>query len=58
MTAVLDDGRPARTHTTDDGTLSVELPKGREVLLYVGERPDLVIAPVSPSETGEPWGLP
>ncbi|GHH43161.1 hypothetical protein FHS35_000490 [Streptomyces umbrinus] len=58
VTAVLDDGTRARTHTADDGTLAVELPKGREVLLYAGERPDLVIAPVSPSEPGEPWGLP
>ena len=58
LTAVLDDGRPAHTRTTSDGNLAVDLPKGREVLLYVGERPDLVISPVGVSEPGEPWGLP
>jgi alpha-L-fucosidase 2 len=58
LTAVLDDGRPAHTRTASDGTLAVDLPKGREVLLYTGERPDLVIAPVGVSEPGEAWGLP
>jgi hypothetical protein len=58
LTAVLDDGRPARTRATSDGTLAIDLPKGREVLLHTGERPDLSIAPVDVSEPGEPWGLP
>ncbi|MGW3117625.1 glycosyl hydrolase family 95 catalytic domain-containing protein [Streptomyces sp. NPDC001107] len=58
LTAVLDDGRPAHTRTASDGTLAVDLPKGREVLLYTGERPDLVIAPVAVSEPGAAWGLP
>ncbi|WP_371667495.1 Tat pathway signal sequence domain protein [Streptomyces sp. NBC_00289] len=58
VTAVLDDGTPARTRAKGDGTLAVELAKNREVLLYTGARPDLDIAPVSPSEPGEPWGLP
>ncbi|WP_211270975.1 glycosyl hydrolase family 95 catalytic domain-containing protein [Streptomyces yerevanensis] len=58
VTAVLDDGSRARTHTTDDGTLVIELAKGREVLLYAGERPELDIAPVALSEPGDPWGLP
>ncbi|MGW1749575.1 glycosyl hydrolase family 95 catalytic domain-containing protein [Streptomyces sp. NPDC002092] len=58
LTAVLDDGRPAHTRTTSDGTLAVDLPKGREVLLYTGNRPDLVIAPVAVSEPGTAWGLP
>lgn len=57
LTAVLDDGRPAHTRTTADGTLAIDLPKGREVLLYAGERPDLVIAPVGVSEPGAAWGL-
>ncbi|MER6417943.1 Tat pathway signal sequence domain protein [Streptomyces sp. NPDC001137] len=58
LTALLDDGRPAHTRTTSDGTLAIDLPKGREVLLYTGERPDLVIAPVAVSEPGAAWGLP
>ncbi|GAA2475896.1 glycosyl hydrolase family 95 catalytic domain-containing protein [Streptomyces longisporus] len=58
LTAVLDDGRPAHTRTTSEGTLAIDLPKGREVLLYTGERPDLVIAPVAVSEPGAAWGLP
>ncbi|MGW2718849.1 glycosyl hydrolase family 95 catalytic domain-containing protein [Streptomyces sp. NPDC001492] len=58
LTAVLDDGSPAHTRTASDGTLAVDLPKGREVLLYTGERPDLVIAPVAVSEPGAAWGLP
>ncbi|NUR02339.1 MAG: Tat pathway signal sequence domain protein [Streptomyces sp.] len=58
LTAVLDDGRPAHTRTTSEGTLAVDLPKGREVLLYTGDRPDLVIAPVAVSEPGAAWGLP
>ncbi|MDX3452970.1 Tat pathway signal sequence domain protein [Streptomyces sp. ME02-8801-2C] len=56
--AVLDDGTPARTRTSTDGTLTIELAKGREVLLYAGERPDLVIEPVAPGERGAAWGLP
>ncbi|MFI5675517.1 glycosyl hydrolase family 95 catalytic domain-containing protein [Streptomyces cellulosae] len=58
LTAVLDDGRPARIRATSEGTLAIDLPKGREVLLYTGERPDLSVAPVDVSEPGEPWGLP
>lgn len=58
LTAVLDDGRPAHVRTTSEGTVAIDLPKGREVLLYTGARPDLTIAPVAVSEPGEPWGLP
>ncbi|MFF4357284.1 Tat pathway signal sequence domain protein [Streptomyces sp. NPDC001604] len=58
LTAVLDDGRPAHTRTTAEGTLAIDLPKGREVLLYTGDRPDLVIAPVAVTEPGAAWGLP
>jgi len=59
VTALLDDGLPARTQTGPaEGTLRIELPKGREVLLYTGERPELVIAPVDVSEPGAAWGLP
>ncbi|MEU6227600.1 glycoside hydrolase family 95-like protein [Streptomyces sp. NPDC047042] len=58
VSAVLDDGTPARTRTSTDGTLTIELAKGREVLLYAGERPDLVIEPVAPGERGAAWGLP
>jgi len=56
--AVLDDGTRARTKVSEDGTLTIDLAKGREVLVYAGERPDLVIAPVAPGERAEPWGLP
>ncbi|MFK4221974.1 glycosyl hydrolase family 95 catalytic domain-containing protein [Streptomyces sp. NPDC019890] len=56
-TALLDDGTPARVEDVGGGTLAIEVPKGREVLVYGGECPDLVIAPVE-SEPGRPWGLP
>ncbi|MFI1032558.1 glycosyl hydrolase family 95 catalytic domain-containing protein [Streptomyces sp. NPDC020951] len=58
VTAVLDDGTPARTHDLGDGTLAIDLPRGREVLVHPGSRPDLVIAPVAVSEPGPAWGLP
>ncbi|MGW0584361.1 glycosyl hydrolase family 95 catalytic domain-containing protein, partial [Streptomyces sp. NPDC002920] len=58
LTVLLDDGSPARTHDLGDGTLAVDLPRGREVLVYSGARPDLVIAPVAVSEPGAAWGLP
>jgi hypothetical protein len=58
LTAVLDDGTPAHTRDLGDGTLAIDLPKGREVLVYAGSRPDLVIAPVAVSEPGAAWGLP
>lgn len=58
LTVLLDDGSPARTHDLGDGVLSIELPKGREVLVHSGSRPDLVIAPVTVSEPGAAWGLP
>ncbi|WP_189710279.1 glycosyl hydrolase family 95 catalytic domain-containing protein [Streptomyces phaeofaciens] len=58
VTAVLDDGSPARTHDLGDGTLGIDLPKGREVLVHSGSRPDLVIAPVAVGEPGAAWGLP
>ncbi|MFC9504237.1 Tat pathway signal sequence domain protein [Streptomyces sp. NPDC057002] len=58
LTVLLDDGRPARTRDLGDGMLSIELPKGREVLVHSGSRPDLVIAPVTVSEPGPAWGLP
>ncbi|GAA2589496.1 hypothetical protein GCM10010304_37210 [Streptomyces roseoviolaceus] len=58
LTVLLDDGRPARTRDLGDGVLSIDLPKGREVLVHSGSRPDLVIAPVTVSEPGPAWGLP
>ncbi|MEU9184161.1 Tat pathway signal sequence domain protein [Streptomyces sp. NPDC048484] len=58
LTVLLDDGTPARTRDLGDGTLSIDLPKGREVLVHSGSRPDLVIAPVAVSEPGAAWGLP
>ncbi|MFI7294580.1 glycosyl hydrolase family 95 catalytic domain-containing protein [Streptomyces sp. NPDC050121] len=58
LTVLLDDGSPARTHILADGTLAIDLPKGREVLVHSGSRPDLVVAPVAVSEPGPAWGLP
>ncbi|OIJ99451.1 Tat pathway signal sequence domain protein [Streptomyces sp. MUSC 14] len=58
VTAVLEDGSPAHTHDLGDGTLVIDLPKGQEVLVHSGTRPDLVIAPVAVSEPGAAWGLP
>ncbi|WP_262057567.1 glycosyl hydrolase family 95 catalytic domain-containing protein [Streptomyces sp. STR69] len=58
LTVLLDDGTPAHTHDLGDGTLAIDLPRGREVLVHAGSRPDLVIAPVAVSEPGSPWGLP
>ncbi|MFC9679550.1 Tat pathway signal sequence domain protein [Streptomyces sp. NPDC056948] len=58
LTVLLDDGRPARTRDLGDGVLSIDLPKGREVLVHSGSRPDLVIAPVTAGEPGPAWGLP
>ncbi|MEU3338126.1 glycosyl hydrolase family 95 catalytic domain-containing protein [Streptomyces sp. NPDC002144] len=58
LTAVLDDGRAARVAVVAPGTVSVDLPKGREVLLHTGPRPDLTIAPVAVTEPGAAWGLP
>ncbi|MHC3467961.1 glycosyl hydrolase family 95 catalytic domain-containing protein [Streptomyces sp. 7R007] len=58
VTALLDDGTPARTRAEGEGTLAVDLPQGREVLLYAGERPELVVAPVATTVPGAPWGLP
>lgn len=58
LTAVLDDGTPARTHDLGDGTLAIDLPRGHEVLVHTGSRPDLSIAPVAVSEPGPAWGLP
>ncbi|CAM5573840.1 hypothetical protein SPURM210S_07562 [Streptomyces purpurascens] len=58
LTVLLDDGRPAHTRDLGDGVLSIDLPKGREVLVHSGSRPDLVIAPVTVSEPGPAWGLP
>ncbi len=55
---LLDDGRPARARDLGDGVLSIDLPKGREVLVHSGSRPDLVIAPVTAGEPGPAWGLP
>ena len=57
VTAELDDGTPARTSTAQDGTLTIELAEGREVLLYVGERPELVIGPVAPGGAGRGLGV-
>lgn len=58
LTVLLDDGTPARTHDLGDGTVAIDLPRGREVLVHSGSRPDLVIAPVAVSEPGAAWGLP
>ncbi|MCD7438421.1 Tat pathway signal sequence domain protein [Streptomyces lincolnensis] len=58
LTALLDDGTPARTRDLGDGTLAIDLPKGREVLVHSGARPDLVVAPVAVAEPGPAWGLP
>ncbi|KOV68765.1 glycosyl hydrolase family 95 catalytic domain-containing protein [Streptomyces sp. MMG1121] len=58
LTAVLDDGTPAHSRDLGDGTLAIDLPRGREVLVHSGSRPDLVIAPVAVSEPGPAWGLP
>ncbi|MEU5322320.1 Tat pathway signal sequence domain protein [Streptomyces sp. NPDC021056] len=58
LTVLLDDGTPAHTEDLGDGTLAIGLPKGREVLVHAGRRPDLVIAPVAISEPGPAWGLP
>ncbi|MGW0706334.1 glycosyl hydrolase family 95 catalytic domain-containing protein [Streptomyces sp. NPDC002643] len=58
LTVLLDDGSPARTRDLGDGTLAIDLPKGREVLVHSGPRPDLVIAPVAVTEPGPAWGLP
>ncbi|MGW3729129.1 glycosyl hydrolase family 95 catalytic domain-containing protein [Streptomyces sp. NPDC000851] len=58
LTVLLDDGTPARTQDLGDGTLAIDLPRGREVLVHSGSRPDLVIGPVAVSEPGPAWGLP
>ncbi|MFJ2177927.1 glycosyl hydrolase family 95 catalytic domain-containing protein [Streptomyces sp. NPDC087851] len=58
LTVLLDDGTPARTEDLGDGTLAIDLPRGREVLVHSGSRPDLVIAPVPVGEPGPAWGLP
>ncbi|MFE3825455.1 Tat pathway signal sequence domain protein [Streptomyces sp. NPDC059092] len=58
LTVLLDDGTPARTEDLGNGTLAITVPKGREVLVHSGARPDLVIAPVGISEPGTAWGLP
>ncbi|EPJ37204.1 putative alpha-fucosidase A [Streptomyces afghaniensis 772] len=58
LTVLLDDGTPARTRDLGGGTLAIDLPKGREVLVHSGSRPDLVIAPVAVGEPGPAWGLP
>jgi hypothetical protein len=58
LTVLLDDGTPAHTRDLGDGTLAIDLPRGREVLVHAGSRPDLVIAPVAVSEPGPAWGLP
>ncbi|MEB8339538.1 glycosyl hydrolase family 95 catalytic domain-containing protein [Streptomyces endophyticus] len=58
LTVLLDDGTPADTEDLGDGTLAIDLPKGREVLVHAGERPDLTVGPVAISEPGAAWGLP
>ncbi|MFD7278685.1 Tat pathway signal sequence domain protein [Streptomyces sp. NPDC059862] len=58
LTVLLDDGTPARTQDLGDGTLAIDLPRGREVLVHSGSQPDLVIGPVAVSEPGPAWGLP
>lgn len=58
LTVLLDDDTPAHTHDLGHGTLAIDLPRGREVLVHAGSRPELVIGPVAISEPGSPWGLP
>ncbi|TVZ83149.1 glycosyl hydrolase family 95 catalytic domain-containing protein [Streptomyces sp. BK340] len=58
LTVLLDDGTPARTQDLGDGTLAIDLPRGREVLVHSSVRPELVIAPVAGGEPGPAWGLP
>ncbi|WP_405976314.1 Tat pathway signal sequence domain protein [Streptomyces sp. NBC_00988] len=58
LTVLLDDGTAAHTRDLGEGILAVDLPRGREVLVHSGSRPDLVIAPVAVSEPGPAWGLP
>ncbi|MFB6935352.1 Tat pathway signal sequence domain protein [Streptomyces sp. HUAS 31] len=58
LTVLLDDGTPARTRDLGDGVLGIDLPKGREVLVHSGARPDLTVAPVAVSAPGPAWGLP
>ncbi|MFI6318020.1 glycosyl hydrolase family 95 catalytic domain-containing protein [Nonomuraea sp. NPDC050556] len=58
VTATLDDGSPAAVTDLGGGVLQITLPKDREVLLYGGAAPSLVIAPVTASQPGAPWGLP
>ncbi|WP_433508963.1 glycosyl hydrolase family 95 catalytic domain-containing protein [Nonomuraea sp. CA-143628] len=58
VTAVLDDGAPATVSDLGGGVLGITLPKNREVLLYAGAVPDLVIAPVPIATPGAAWGLP
>lgn len=58
ITALLDDGSPAPVTDLGGGLLQITLPKDREVLLYGGAAPELVIAPVPVSRPGARWGLP
>ncbi|MEU0572075.1 carbohydrate-binding protein, partial [Nonomuraea sp. NPDC005983] len=58
VTALLDDGSPAAVQDLGGGVLQITLPREREVLLYAGAAPDLVIAPVPIAEPGAAWGLP
>ncbi|WP_250905107.1 carbohydrate-binding protein [Nonomuraea sp. NEAU-A123] len=58
VTAVLDDGAPASVQDLGGGVLGITLPKDREVLVYAGAVPDLVIAPVPIAKPGAAWGLP
>ncbi|WP_420076007.1 glycosyl hydrolase family 95 catalytic domain-containing protein [Streptomyces sp. JL3001] len=58
LTVLLDDGTPASTRDLGDGVLGIDLPKGREVLVHSGTRPDLTVAPVAVSAPGQAWGLP
>jgi alpha-L-fucosidase 2 len=52
-------GGPVKYRDRGDGTLEIELRKGREVLVHPkGKRPDLTIRPVAISAPGKPWGLP
>ncbi|GLZ31867.1 hypothetical protein Lesp02_40550 [Lentzea sp. NBRC 105346] len=52
-------GGPVQHRDRGDGTLEIELAKGREVLVHPkGKRPDLTVKPVAISVPGKPWGLP
>ncbi|MET7465108.1 Tat pathway signal sequence domain protein [Nonomuraea sp. NPDC005501] len=58
ITAVLEDGAAATVKDLGGGVVEITLPKGREVLVHTGARPDVVVAPVATAKPADPWGLP